>query len=152
MRIVVISFLVLTVLSCDYSRVFEQYKPVDKGTWNEDDYKEFKVRITDNSERYNLYFNLRNSNTYKYSNLFVISELQLPTTNIEKDTLQFILCDATGKWLGKNSGSLITHQILFQRNVVFPDTGTYTIKFSQAMRDAQLNGIAEVGLRVEKTQ
>ncbi len=152
MRVLVFCSLIFVSVSCDFARVYEQNTPVSDGIWVENAPQTFEVAITDKTKHYNLYFNLRNTNEYKYSNLYVISELKLPSKQVEKDTLQFILCDANGKWLGTNSGALVTHQILFQRNVLFPDTGTYRFTFNQAMRDASLQGITEVGLRVEKAE
>ena len=54
--------------------------------------------------------------------------------------------------LGNTSGGLVTHQILFQRKVQFPEPGIYNFNFSQVMRDDKLSGIKEVGLRVENAE
>ncbi len=151
-RALIIGCLSLLFTSCDYSRVFEKNRDLKNSNWPSDSAVTFDVEMNDNSFPLNLYFNLRNKQSYKYSNLYVLSELQLPSGSIEKDTLEFILADQSGRWLGNSSGAIVTHQILFQRKVLFPDTGTYSFKFSQLMRDKQLDGVTEVGLRLEKAE
>ena len=149
-----LALLVLPFLlfSCDTSRVFEQNVPVAEGIWNADEAVSFDAEIVEIGKTKNLYFNLRNDLTYKYSNLYVLSELTLPNGKTEKDTLEFILCDRAGKWLGSNSGGLVTHQILFQRKVRFPEPGNYNFRFMQVMRDDKLGGIKELGIRIENAE
>ena len=149
-----LALLVLPFLlfSCDTSRVFEQNVPVAEGVWKSNEAVSFAAEIGEIGKIKNLYFNLRNDLTYTYSNLYVLSELTLPNGNTEKDTLEFILCDRSGKWLGNTSGGLVTHQILFQRKVRFPTPGTYNFKFMQVMRDEKLGGIKEIGLRIENAE
>lgn len=151
MRLVLFIFSVL-LISCDTSVVFEQNTPISEGVWEAKNAVSFTVDIKETLQPKNLYFNLRNDQTFKYSNLYVLSELELPNGKTEKDTLEFILCDRSGKWLGNASGGLVTHQIMFQRKVSFPKKGNYTFKFSQVMRDAKLAGIKEVGLRIDSAE
>ncbi len=145
-------FLPFVLFSCDSKRVYELNTPINEGVWDVKKTVSFAAEITEIATLKNLYFNLRNDQTYKYSNLYVLSELTLPNGKIEKDTLEFILCDQSGKWLGNTSGGLVTHQILFQRKVQFPEPGIYNFNFSQVMRDDKLSGIKEVGLRVENAE
>lgn len=137
---------------CDFSRVFEENTPIENAQWKQTQAVSFDFELENVAQAYHLYFNLRNNQTYKYSNLYVLSELKTPSGSLEKDTLEFILADRNGKWLGKTGGALVTHQIMFQRNVVFPDTGTYSISFSQIMRDEALIGVTDVGFRLEKSE
>ena len=145
-------FVSFLMLGCDTSRVFEENMPITEGVWNADKAVSFAAEIKETGNKKNIYFNLRNDLSYKYSNLYVLSELTLPNGKTEKDTLEFILCDRSGKWLGTTSGGLVTHQIMFQRKVQFPKAGNYSFRFTQVMRDKDLKGIKEIGLRIENVE
>jgi len=145
-------FISFLIIGCDTTRVFEENMPITEGVWNVAEAVSFAVEIKETEKAKNIYFNLRNNLNYKYSNLYVLSELTLPNGKTEKDTLEFILCDRSGKWLGTTSGGLVTHQIMFQRKVQFPKAGNYSFMFMQVMRDEDLKGIKEIGLRIENVE
>ena len=135
--------------SCDSNVVFEQNFELPEKIWEVGDIKQFEVEIKDTNQAYNLYLNLRNSKSYRFSNLYVFVKTKYPKGKITKDTLQFYLADPNGKWLGKNAGDLVNHQIMFSRKTQFPELGVYSIEFEQGMRDANLEYVSDVGLRVE---
>ena len=66
--------LVISLMSCDSKRVFDEYQTVS-GAWSKDNAIEFKLMPPDTTKAYNLFINLRNTEAYKLSNLYVIVEL-----------------------------------------------------------------------------
>jgi gliding motility-associated lipoprotein GldH len=68
------------------------------------------------------------------------------------DTLECILADENGKWLGKGTGHIVDNRVPFKRNVIFPDTGKYTFEIEQAMRMEKLPEVYDIGLRIEKVK
>ena len=138
--------------SCDTSVVFEKNEELPEMVWKTQDVKSYEVDIQDTMKLYDLYFNLRNSKSYRYANLYVFVKTTYPSGKLTNDTLQFFLANPEGRWLGKSAGDLITHQIMFSHNMSFPEAGTYKIEFEQGMRDADLEYISDVGLRVAHSQ
>ena len=67
-----------------------------------------------------------------------------------RDTIECILADNSGKWLGEGSGDIWDNQILFKKGVRFRKTGTYRFTLEQAMRVENLPLIMDVGMRIEK--
>lgn len=67
-----------------------------------------------------------------------------------QDTIELILADNTGKWYGKGFGKIKEYQVLIRKAVTFPVTGIYNIGIVQGMRDKNLQGIEDVGIRIEK--
>src|SRR5690554_3316188 len=61
---------VLLVYSCDSNQIFDQYKSVPN-QWNKDSLISFQVTPPDSTRLYNLFINIRNTNDYKFSNLFL---------------------------------------------------------------------------------
>ncbi len=76
--------------------------------------------------------------------------MQGPNGGILQDTVNCILADNRGKWLGKGVGDLWDLRIPYVGGFKFAQSGKYTVSLEQAMRvNNGLNGITDVGLRVE---
>jgi gliding motility-associated lipoprotein GldH len=65
-----------------------------------------------------------------------------------KDTIQFILAENSGKWIGNGIGNLREIAYLYRRSTRFPEPGEYMITLEQAMRLEEIP-VSEVGVRVE---
>ncbi|HSO87926.1 MAG TPA: gliding motility lipoprotein GldH [Draconibacterium sp.] len=143
--------LVIALLSCNSGGVFSKYKTIPKGLWHRDSLVVFQIPVTDTVQRHNLFLNVRNDINYKYSNLWLFIKIIQPgDTTAVRDTFEFTLADPTGKWLGEGFGGVKTNEMLFKRNVYFPVSGIYEIQIQHGMRGKLLEGITEVGFRVEK--
>jgi gliding motility-associated lipoprotein GldH len=110
----------------------------------------YDVIIEDTSALYNVYINIRNNKNYPYQNLWLFLENQNPDSSIVKDSVECYLADQRGKWLGSGMGSIIEMPILYQQQVKFNQKGMYQFRIVQGMRDDVLQGISDVGVRVEK--
>jgi gliding motility-associated lipoprotein GldH len=144
---------VLTLLffiSCDSKRFFEENKIIGNGVWNKEERIRFEVPVTDTASSYDFYINVRNDGTYPFSNLFFFIRTIAPDGRISRDTIECRLADDYGKWLGTGMGSLKFNRFLFQKNVPLRQKGTYVFEFEQAMREKELKGIRDMGLRIEK--
>lgn len=156
----VLIFLVfaMAMSSCDDQLVFSEYKPINKGEWNMDSEVEFEFYGLDSTVTHNMFINIRNDDSFPFSNLFLITELESPDGNTLKDTLEYRMAEPTGEWLGKGLGGVKESKLWFRENIVFPDSGVYKVNISHAMRkngDVEglhtLKGITDVGLEIEKS-
>jgi len=75
-----------------------------------------------------------------------------PNGKFSNDTLECVLADEKGKWLGTGLGDIYDNQIPFKRNVRFPMAGTYRFEIEQGMRTETVPLIMDVGLRIEKAE
>lgn len=142
---------IISLLACNNESVFNQYKTIPKGEWNRDSLLLFQVPVTDTLLNHNLFINVRNDIEYKYSNLWLFIEIKQPGDTIAvKDTFEITLSDPTGKWLGTGFGGIKTNEMLYRQNVYFPVLGIYEIQIQHGMRGKLLEGITDVGVRVEK--
>ena len=95
-----ISFvLIFLFMSCDSNRVFDEYKSVPN-QWQKNDIVEFEFKPTDTINGYNLFINLRNTNNYKFNNLFLIAEIDFPNGKSVVDTLEYKMAQPNGELLG----------------------------------------------------
>jgi len=86
-----------------------------------------------------------------YSNLYLFVTIKGPDGNKQRDTVNCMLADKRGQWLGKGIGDLWDLKIPYIGDFKFAQEGKYTVSFEQAMRVKNgLKGITDVGLRVEK--
>lgn len=152
MNKLIVPFLLLFLASCDNNLLFDENASIDNMSWSREDVKSFSYQVDDTLQSCNFYMNIRHSEDYAFSNLYVFLKTEFPNGEAARDTMEFILQDPDGKWKGRGAGSLRDNSIMFKQNLRFPLKGQYRFSFEQAMREPQLKGISEIGLRIEKFQ
>ncbi|HET8738068.1 MAG TPA: gliding motility lipoprotein GldH [Pricia sp.] len=153
--------LVLAVVfsSCNDNLVKSEFRATEGGAWGKDKTFEFSFSEIDTVEEHDLFITVRNNATFPYSNLFLIAELEAPTGETVKDTLQYQMALPDGTWLGKGYGSIKENKLWYKENIVFPVPGVYTLRLSHAMRKngsvdgiENLKGITDVGFEIERSE
>lgn len=141
------------LFSCDSNKVYEEYMEVENASWNKELVANFEFEAKDTISAHNLYINVRNTGDYPYSNLYLFVTLKGPNGNLLRDTVNCILADNSGKWLGSGIGDLWDLQVPYIGGFKFAQTGNYVFSLEQAMRvEGGVDGITDVGLRIEKTE
>tara|TARA_R110000868_G_scaffold180185_1_gene420812 strand:- start:1577 stop:2071 length:495 start_codon:yes stop_codon:yes gene_type:complete len=145
----------LIIVSCDSNSVYDNYKSIPN-LWHKDSIVSFKVNPPDSTNAYNLFVNLRNTNTYKYNNLFLIVEIVFPHGKTIKDTLEYKMAEPSGKLLGEGYMDIKENKLWYKEAFVFKETGEYTVNIQHAMREngkvngiIELEGITDIGFRIE---
>jgi gliding motility-associated lipoprotein GldH len=141
---------VILTFSCDNHAVYDRNISIPKFSWNFQDTLSFHVNIADTFHVHNIYLNIRNSENYQYSNIFLFVSTYAPTGYFLKDTFEIKLADKSGKWLGRGVGNIFSLQVPYKRKIKFPYKGIYLFEIQHGMWNKDLKGIADVGLRVEK--
>ncbi len=144
--------LVFSLMACDGDAVFEKNIKLDDNRWYQENVIKLEAEIKDSISPMNLYVNVRNASGYQFRNLFVFLTTTTPENAKSRDTLELILADDAGKWLGEGMGDIWDNRILFKKNFQFPSTGKYTFELEQAMRVDPLPQIMDAGIRIEKAQ
>jgi len=149
--------LMLGFTSCDSSQVFDDYKRIPN-SWNKDSIVSFNVIPPDTINPYNLFVNVRNTSEFKYSNLFLVVEINFPYGRVIKDTLEYIMTNPNGEFLGTGFTDIKENKLWYKKGVVFNESGDYKINIQHAMREngsiigvKNLEGITDVGFRIEHT-
>lgn len=151
------SLFFLVLVSCNDTLVYSEFKATTNGIWNREDVKEFQIVELDSVTPHDIFIMIRNDNTFPYSNLFLIAEINSPDNQIIRDTIEYEMANPDGKWLGKGYGSVLENKLWYKENIVFSHPGVYTIRLSHAMRQngqvngiVNLNGITDVGIEIER--
>jgi gliding motility-associated lipoprotein GldH len=146
----IVFFICLFLFSCGKNQtVYNQYQTIAHSTWEKDKEYYFTFHIDDSTVPYNITLEIRNNNLYPYQNLWLFLNEESPIGSMARDTMECMLADDFGKWLG-NGISLFQTSFPIKTNYHFTDTGSYTFSFRQGMRNDTLRGIQEMGLRIEK--
>ncbi|HMI06811.1 MAG TPA: gliding motility lipoprotein GldH [Flavobacterium sp.] len=146
----------IMLVSCDKKRVFDEYKSVGKG-WDKDSIVSFDLPKIDTTKSYDMFLNIRDNDDYPFNNLFVIVSLEQPGGVTKVDTLEYQMADPDGNLLGNGFTDIKESKLFYKERMRFK-TGTYKVHIRQAARQTgkvtgvqKLDGITEVGFRIEKT-
>ncbi|BAO75634.1 gliding motility lipoprotein GldH [Winogradskyella sp. PG-2] len=149
------------VSTCDSNALYDVYKSVpDK--WHKDSIASFNFKAPDTINNYDLHLQIRNTNDYKFSNLFLIVELNYPNGKAVKDTLEYKMAAPNGELLGAGFSDLKENKLWyrgFKTPFQFKEQGDYIVNIQHAMRKngdvngiVNLEGITDVGFRVEQAK
>lgn len=153
-----LSIFLVTLISCDHNRVFDEYHELD-GSWSKNDTIHFEFEQNDTINPYNLFLNIRNNNEYPFNNLFVIISLKNPENEVKVDTLEYQMANPDGTLMGNGFTDVKESKLWYQENFIFKKTGKYQVNIVHALRESgkingleRVDGVTEVGFRIEKTK
>ncbi|MBA4144526.1 MAG: gliding motility lipoprotein GldH [Azospira oryzae] len=141
--------------ACDTNRVYEYNKEFSDRTWKMKDTAVFDFQIKNAEQKYNLYYNVRNTIDYPYARLFINYALTDSVGNVlSKKLINNDLFDQkTGRPNGNSGlGDIYDHQFLLLDNLQFAHNGKYRLKLEQYMRKDTLPGVIAVGFRLEHSE
>lgn len=150
-----IGFLLLIFLltSCGNEGViFEENLPLKNSVWKNKDMASFEFNVQDTISYFDIFVNLRNTNSYEFSNIYIFVTTNFPNGKRKLDTLNANLADYQGNWIGTGIGDIYDNSYILSHKLAFPLKGDYRIDILQAMRKNDLEGIENIGLKVQKFQ
>ncbi|MBW6459623.1 MAG: gliding motility lipoprotein GldH [Bacteroidales bacterium] len=144
-----ISFSLLIFLTgCGPKALFDDTKSIPDGVWMDEQLLRFEVPVNDTLNLHMFYLNIRHTTNYRYANLFLFISTTFPDGETARDTVECILADRSGKWLGKGISNMRDNQVLLRRGLRFPQKGKYVFELEQAMREPELEEVMDVGFRI----
>jgi gliding motility-associated lipoprotein GldH len=134
---------------CDRGLLVNEVREIPGEIWHDKDSLEFSIPVTDTLLPYDLQITLRHTVDYAYMNLFLFVDTEFPDQKMHRDTIELILAQPNGDWIGEGFGRLRYNRFLIRKALVFPDTGSYNFVFVQAMRTPALSGIRDLGIQMK---
>jgi gliding motility-associated lipoprotein GldH len=144
-----ISFLLLTA-GCNKDVLYTDSISIPSEIWSLDNIPEFRTDISDTASMCNIYLTFRTGTSYPYRNIWLFVNTVSPSGKSITDTLQYMLADEKGKWFGKGFGDIHELDLPFRSGVFFREKGRYTFRIRHGMRKENLNGVYDLGLRINK--
>lgn len=149
-RFIVAVLMAFVAVGCSSGVLYDEWQHVDVRGWEAEESQVFNCHVEDTSQTYLCCIEIRNTEAYPYSNIYLNIKTIYPDGEIAVDTnLQFVLADPDGRWRGRKSGKYIDgrYPFCFFR---FPECGDYQFVIGHAMRDSSLVGVREIGMWIGK--
>ena len=130
--------------------VYEDHKLLGESGWYQDSIATFPVTVPKAGQPYNLYFFVRHTLDYPYSNIYIRDSIStLSGKLISSEQQQFYLAHpVTGRPYGSGLAEVRDILMLARENVKFDSAGTYQVKLQQYMRVSPLPNILTVGVKL----
>ena len=141
-------FSVVLFMACNSKVFYFEKNTIQDEAWDMKTSYAYPVEVTDTTRLYNFHINVRNTVDYPYANIFFFVKTTFPTGAIAMDTVECMLAEPDGKWLGKGTGRIYDNMFLFRENIIFPMKGKYEFEITHGMRDTVIKGVSDVGLRI----
>lgn len=148
--ILFIVLLLIIAVSCDSNSFYADSHEMDNEIWRIGDAAVFEPVIDDTTHSNNILFTIRTGTSYPYRNIWLFVSTTSPSGKRLTDTLRYDLADEKGNWFGRGFGDIHELNLPFRSSVFFPEKGKYTFRIIHGMRDEDLKGIYDFGLRIEK--
>lgn len=152
-KITLLLLLTAILFSCKKLDTYYKSNSIKHATWNIHNPQDFTFHIKDTTAEYHHYFVLRQDDGYDFSNLWIKILVKKPTSDSFTDSFlqEFLLYDKNGYSLGEQQGTLWNYKLpVDHKKLLFSETGEYTIRIQQVMREDDLNAIMNVGWIIEK--
>ncbi len=140
---------VLALISCDNKIVFDDYHNFENQTWSEGIGVSFTYPVRDTTSKNKVVIKVRHTTDYEFQNLFLFIKTE------KTDTVELIISNKEGKWLGRGVGDIRELEFVYSKDKVFTEKGDFTFEIEQAMRYGKLEkikhlkNISEVGLSIQ---
>lgn len=139
--------------ACEDTGLYEKVVFTPSATWSRSLEPTLNFTISDTSASYRIYFILRHTDAYPFSNIWIQIKSRLPGETVERSERFEVRLATDDKWLGTGMDDLFDHRVLLYRDAVkFSKPGEYTIRISHDMRVEPLEGVVNMGLRIEKVK
>ncbi|SKA15254.1 gliding motility-associated lipoprotein GldH [Chitinophaga eiseniae] len=132
---------------------YEKNREIPEHDWAYGYKPSFDVTIQpeDTATLFDIYVNVRHTDAYPYSNMWLLIGTKYPGDSIPKEQrVELPLADINGKWHGNGIDDIFEHRVLIQQKALFNKPGTYQFTFEQNMRQNPLPHVMNIGLRIEK--
>lgn len=145
----VVSIILFT--SCEPNRTFEKNISIIGHEWDYYQKPRFEIDIRDTSKPFDIYLNIRHTEKYPFSNLWIELHTLFPSGKTNTTKHQVELGDNSEmKWNSECLKDICNAQIQIITGHRFSESGTYRFTISHIMRTNPLPEIMDIGLKIEK--
>ena len=154
-KLVISSLIFCNLISCIENNSIRIDKDILNG-WDIEESMKFEIKDTIDFPS-NIFFHIRNNNDYPFSNIFLIASVKSNQNIYEIDTLEYMMANNKGEWLGEGFSMIKESKLSWKRSWKPNFTPPYFFEIKQANRkigqikgDKKLVGILTFGLSIEK--
>ena len=148
MRSLLFVVLVSFLFSCDDASFYTKSYSFNNNTWQRSVKPKFIVEIKDTKHLYDFIVTLRTSTSYKYNNLWIFLNTTPPNGLSVREPFEIKTCYPDGSWIGKKTGSIVEHTLIFKRRKV-PSRGKYKFILEQGITEKLIDEVVDISFEVK---
>jgi len=148
MRSLLFVVLVTFLFSCDDASFYTKSYSFNNNTWERSVKPKFIVEIKDTKHLYDFIVTLRTSTSYKYNNLWIFLNTTPPNGLSVREPFEIKTCYPDGSWIGKKTGSIVEHTLIFKRRKV-PSRGKYKFILEQGITQKLIDEVLDISFEVK---
>ena len=148
MRSLLFVVLVTFLFSCDDASFYTKSYSFNNNTWERSVKPKFIVEIKDTKHLYDFIVTLRTSTSYKYNNLWIFLNTTPPNGLSVREPFEIKTCYPDGSWIGKKTGSIVEHTLIFKRRKV-PSRGKYNFILEQGITEKLIDEVVDISFEVK---
>ncbi|QPH38137.1 gliding motility lipoprotein GldH [Pedobacter endophyticus] len=145
------ALMMITFLAGCTNSIIDSNVELDNRRWSYRNHIANSFEIKESSTPYNIYFKLRVTANYKYSNIFILAHFK-DGNKVVTRRYQYKLAKNDGEWLGSGSGNVFSYTLPMLTNYRFAHNGKFTIEIEQNMRDNPLLEVSDAGILIENAE
>lgn len=145
---IVLALAGLLTTSCSDDTVYQESVDFPGAVWGKENVANFTYATNDTVGSYDIVIDIRNQNNYPFQNFWLFANFYSPKGDVYRDTLECVLADNSGRWIGEGMGSVHHLPVSFLKDIKFSQTGKYRLELIQGMRTDSLQGIRDIGIRI----
>ena len=142
--------ILVCMVACNQGEAYYKFSPIPKNEWGKN--QEICFLLDSSSfianRNYAISVELTHNVGYQYNNLFLVLEHTLQDSIPTRDTMEFVLVDDFGKWLGAGNGPTRQLSQLYKTNIKIDTALHNEITIRHAMQNLKLKGIEKIGLKI----
>jgi gliding motility-associated lipoprotein GldH len=149
-QILLLAAILLGMGSCKKSNVFEQYRKLEKQSWNRFNILKFEIPINDTQTPVDILLAIRHLPEFQIRELPVNITLYMPSGEMRSAEELLKFTEKDGKSLSECLGDLCDISFILRENFTFSEPGTVRIEIENKWPKVELPGILEVGLVINR--
>ena len=139
------------LFSCQRNSQYHHTEMIPSAGWDMNQTLYFQDSLRDDApDRLHLEVELRHSNLYPYQNMWVYLRTRTSDGTNRLDSINWILSEPNGKWLGKGWGSFYSLSYRLPDLVVRRTLGKrwFVVEIQHGLKDESLTGIESIGVHL----
>lgn len=133
-------FITILTISCQDSTLYHSYQPIQTTGWDKNDTLVYSLPQALPNQSYIYEIGIRHKDSYPYRDIWL---------TVNQDTIHLYLADTIGNWIGNGIGEIRQSNFPIQLSSLTQDS-IEEFRITHIMQDHPLNGILNVGLKIEK--
>jgi gliding motility-associated lipoprotein GldH len=149
----ILSWLTSLILlsSCGKDAHYSKSYQFENESWTQKVKPKFVVEFQDTTKLYDFRIALRTTTDYKFNNLWIFLNSKPPSGATSREPYEIKTTYPDGSWIGKKSGSIVEHQLIFKRRRP-PYKGKYVFEIEQGISQKVIDEVLDISFVVEETK